>query len=98
MAPHMLDAEVGLSAWVAELQALRVERDKLRAENLQLKRAKRQLEKLLSSTLATARAAAQAAEQAAEIIVERGNECEEEEVEREEEAWFVGEGDARQAQ
>ena len=78
-----------LSEWVAELQAVREECAKLRAENLELKRVKRQLVKLVSSPLAAARAAGQAAEDAQRIIVERGNECEEEEVEHEKPAWFI---------
>lgn len=86
MAPHMSDDEVSyMERLEAELQAVREETAKLRTENLELKRVKRQLEKLVSSTLTTARAAAQAAEQAAEIIAERGNECGEEEVDGEEE-------------
>jgi len=60
------------------LIAAREENTKLRAENLELRHLKYQLEKLVRSTLAAARTSAQAAEQAAEILVERRNEYEEE--------------------
>ena len=88
-AARLLAAEGELERVEAELQAVSKENAKLRAENLELKRVKRQLEKLVSSTLAAARAAAQAAEDAQRIIVERGNECREEEVVREQPAWFI---------